>query len=452
MPLSQLPSLSLFDELTRCLSPVWQRDRGCLRPAHVLYAIMTMSVSGTHGYRQVLEYLKRTVGERLGWERTPFPSSLSDARRKLTPEVCKDAFFQVRSRVSLPTAASRVAYRGYRLVAVDMTTLALPPGPEVEAAFKSPVDRQKRKAKAPKATLTALWDVSTNTPLDWKLEPCYASERFAAYELITQLGAGDLLIADRGHSSRRMFVELQARGVAYLIRMPLGKTGVFQEVYAFSQNATAWDTTVLLHTDKQRTGSPTLAVRLVKKLLPSGEIAVFATNLLSVTDHPASAIGDLYCYRWDIETAFREMKIWHGLEQFHARFANGIHQEVTALMIFMLLTAELEHQANVHHHAAITAANAAITAANAATTTGQPLVSNQPHSSMIRFNRRLIAECVGHLLIAATRGKAAFDAEYTNCMHELWKFRQKKRPGRTFPRIAKSPNSKWTRNTYNTKK
>jgi hypothetical protein len=431
---------------------MWQRDRGCLRPAHVLYAIMTMSVSGTHGYRQVLEYLKRTVGERLGWDRTPFPSSLSEARRKLTPEVCKEAFLQVRSRMTLSAAGSRVDYRGYRLVAVDMTTLALPPGPEVEAVFRSPVDNKNRKAKAPKATLTALWDVSTNIPLDWKLEPCYASERFAAYELITQLGVGDLLLADRGHASRRMLIDLQARGAAYLIRMPLGKAGGFKEVHAFSQDATAWDTTILLHTDKQRTGSPTLAVRLVKKLLPSGEIAVFATNLVSVTDHPSSAICDLYCYRWDIETAFREMKIWHGLENFHARFANGIHQEVTALMIFMLLTAELEHQAKVHHHAAITAANAAAAAAKATITTEQPIVRNHVNSSAIRFNRRLIAECVGHLLIAATHGSAAFDAEYTNCMHELWKFRQKKRPGRTFPRIAKSPNSKWTKNTYNTKK
>ena len=406
---------------------------------------MTMSVSGTHGYRQVLEYLKRTVGERLGWDRTPFPSSLSEARRKLTPEVCKEAFIQTRARSTLSAGASRVHYRGYRLVAVDMTTLSLPVCAVVEKAFQSPVDSKKRKAKAPKATLTALWDVSTNTPLDWKLEQCYASERFATYELITQLGAKDILIADRGHSSRRMFVDIQQRGAAYLIRMPLGKAGGFKEARAFAQDATAWDSTVLLHVDKKRTGKPTLPVRLVKKLLPSGEIGVFATNLLSVTDHPAAAICDLYCYRWDIETAFREMKVWHGLENFHARFANGIHQEVTALMIFMLLTAELEHQAKVHHQAAIANAGATIAA-------DQPVVSNGVNSSAIRFNRRLIAECVGHLLIAATHGDAAFNAEYANCMHELWKFRQKKRPGRSFPRIAKSPNSKWKRTTYNTKK
>ena len=221
---------------------------------------------------------------------------------------------------------------------------------------KSQVNNKKRKEKSPKATLTALWDVSTNTSLDWKLEQCYASERFAAYDLIQQLSTWDLFIGDRGHSSRRMFLGIQRQGVAYFIRMPLGKAGGFREVRAFAHDANAWDSTTLIHGNRKRTGHPTLAVRLVKKLLLLGQIAVFATNLFPISDHPADAMCDLYCHRWDIETAFREMKVCYGLENFYARFADGIHQEVTALMIFMLLTAELEHQAKVHHQAAISAA------------------------------------------------------------------------------------------------
>ena len=113
--------------------------------------------------------------------------------------------------------------------------------------------------------------------------------------------------------------------------------------FALATIKNAWDSTILIHVDRKRTGPPTLSVRLVKKVLPSGEIAVFSTNLFSISVHTADAISDLYCYRWDIETAFREMKVWHGLENFHAGFADGIRQEVTALMIYMLLTAELEH-------------------------------------------------------------------------------------------------------------
>ena len=300
-------------------------------------------------------------------------------------------------------------------------------------AFKSPKDSKKRSAKAPQATLTVLWDIGTNSPVDWRLEACYSSERFAAYDMIEQLGKYDLILADRGYPSRRMFFDIDKRGAKYLIRMPLGKAGGFREVREFSLDNMRWDSEILLHDNRLRKGDPTMRVRLIKYRLPTGEIAVFATNLLSVTDHPAAALCALYCHRWDLETAFREMKVWHGLENFNARFADGIHQEVTALMIFMVLTAELEHQARIYHDVAIKEIPAG--------------VAEEPE---IRFNRRLITECVGYLLIAAAFGTQAIESEYVRCMKAIWKFRQKKKSGRKFQRVAKSANSKWKRTTYNT--
>jgi hypothetical protein len=433
MPSQKLLSFNLFSEFTRLLPRCWERDRGTLRPAHVLYAIMSMAVTSTHGYRQVLDYLKRTVGDQLGWVTAPFPSSFSDARRKLTPAQCKQAFTAIRGRVSLMTSVPKVRYGKYRLLAVDMTTLGLPPYADVCEAFSCATDSKGKTAKAPQATLTVTWDLSTNTPFDWRLEPCYSSERFAAYDMLSGLGLNDLLLADRGYPSRRMFHDIAQRGAAYLIRMPLGKAGGFREARAFALDTLQWDSEIGIHEDRKRTGEPTMQVRFIKHRLPNGEIAVFATNLLDKAEHPAQELCALYCHRWDLETAFREMKVWHGLENFNARFANGIHQEVSALMIFMLLTAELEHQARVHHAVAM--------AETAAGGTEEP---------EIRFNRRQIAECVGHLLVAAANGPASVDAEYTDCLAALWRFRQKRRPGRSFERIAKSPNSKWKRTTYNT--
>jgi len=332
------------------------------------------------------------------------------------------------------TTIPKVRYEEYRLLAVDMTTLGLPPYKAVTEAFKNPKDSKKRSAKAPQATLTVLWDIGTNSPVDWRLEACYSSERFAAYDMIEQLGKHDLILADRGYPSRRMFLDIDKRGAKYLIRMPLGKAGGFREVREFSLDNMLWDTEILLHDNRLRKGDPTIRVRLIKHRLPTGEIAVFATNLLSVTDHPAAALCALYCHRWDLETAFREMKVWHGLENFNARFADGIHQEVSALMIFMVLTAELEHQARMYHDVAMKEIPAGVV--------------QEPN---IRFNRKLIAECVGYLLIAAAVGSKSVEAEYIRCMKTLWRFRQKKKPGRKFERIAKSANSKWKRTTYNTR-
>ena len=279
MPSQQPLSLDLFAEFSRHLPSCWQRDRGTLRPAHVFYAIMSIAVTSTHGYRQVLDYLKRTVGERLGWVEAPYPSSFSDARRKLSPEQCKEVFSFMRQRASLLSVVPKVRYGGRRLLAVDMTTLALPAYASVKSAFSSPIDSKGKTAKAPQATLTVMWDVGTNTPFDWRLEACYSSERFAAYDMLGQLGSNDLLLADRGYPSRRMLHDIEQRGATYLIRLPLGKAGGFREARAFALDDSQWDSVVGIHEDRARTGEPTLQVRLMKFRLPSGEIAVFATNL-----------------------------------------------------------------------------------------------------------------------------------------------------------------------------
>ena len=433
MPSQQLISPNIFAEFSRLLPHCWQRNRGTLRPAHVLYAIMVMTVSGTHGYRRVLDYLKRTVGEQFGWLTTPFPSSLSEARAKLTPAQCREAFHQIRLRSSFVQSAHHRSFAGFRLVAVDMTTIALPVSKAIFEEFQGPIDCRRKPSPAPQATLTALWDISSNTPLDWRLEKCYASERFAAYDMIQALGPNDLLLADRGYPSRRMFLEIIGRDAKFIIRVPLGTRGGFREIRDFGLDDTRTDEEIMLHEDRKRSGEPTLKVRVVKMTLAHGEVAVFATNLFGQHDFPSDLICRAYTYRWDLETAFREMKVWHGLEQFHAKTPEGIHQEVAALMIFMVLTAEMDHQAKKVHASGI-------------------MIEEVEKGSEIRFNRKVIAESVVYLMVASANGPAAIREEYDRCMREIWKFRQKVRPGRSFPRVAKSPNAKWKRTTFNTKK
>ena len=217
--------------------------------------------------------------------------------------------------------------------------------------------------------------------------------------------------------------------------MPCGTRGGLQEVREFALDDHAWDRVIHLHDNNQRTGEPCIPVRLIKTRLPTGQIAVFATSLLNKRDHRRRALGELYCYRWDLEIAFREMKVWYGLENFAARFSEGIQQEVSALMIFMQLSAELEAQALDYHDVEL------------------QLVEHDNEVTVpeIRFNRRYLCMCVGYLMVAAAEGKSKFDDMYAYAMRQLWRSRQKKKPGRSFQRIAKSPNSKWKRSTYNTK-
>jgi hypothetical protein len=434
MNTSQPVGPDLFNIFTQVLPDYWQRKRGSLGPSQVLYTIVRMAAQSTKSYRDTLDYLKRQVGDKLGWEAEPWASSFSEARRKLSAKSCHQSFHAVRQRCLGLQGMPKVSYDNYRLLAADMTRLALPSYQAISREFGHAKGPNGQPARAPQATLTALWDISTNTPVDWRLEKAYASERYAAYDMFAQLGPGDLVITDRGYPSRRLLKMLIEQKAGFLLRMTTGKAGSFTEVRQFAQDEHAWDREIMLHDTNKKQGEPMLRVRLMKRRLENGLIAVFATNLYGSRTHKRRALCDLYCYRWDIETAFREMKMWHGLENFSARYAEGIHQEVCGLMIFMLLTAELEAQARGYHDIQ-----------------SKETSPDGPREPEYRFNRKQIAVSVGYILAAAVDGPEAVAAEYAYCMKQLWRYRQRRRPGRKFNRVAKDPNSKYKKTTRNTR-
>ena len=436
MDISHSSTVNLFTHLTSVLPEKWQRKRGTLGPVQVFYSIMCMAAGTGGSYQKVLDDLKRDIGDKLGWEDEPYPSSLSDARRKLSKELCLQAFKEIRLLCSGLSNYPKVCYKDRRILSIDMTRLALPAYNDIKDEFGCPKDNKGNLTPAPQATFTAIWDVSTNTPLKWQLEKVYASERLASYELVKGLNSGDLLIADRGYPSRQLLKQLSDQGTAYLIRLPGGqKSGGFLEVREFINDESAWDREVWLRETNKRKGERTIRVRLMKYRLDTGKIAVFATNLYGARIHKKKALYKLYCYRWDIETAFKEMKLWHGMEHFNARFAEGIHQEVAGLMLFMLLTGEMEAQARGYHQV--------------------EMIEQSPDGVCepeYRFNRKIIATTVAYLLVAATKGPEAIQEEFEYSMKRLWRFRQRRRPGRKFERKAKDPNSKYKKSTYNANK
>lgn len=440
MDFSQLTCTNFLQTLDAVLPAHWSRSRGSLPPNKVFFTIMHMVGSSLHGYRNVLDHLRRSVGDYFSWDDTPAASSLSEARRKLSKEQCRAVFHATRaSCIGLARFPHKVCYRDYRLLAADMTTVALPPYRKVACEFGYPKDRTGGQAGSPQATLTALWDLSTNTPIDWLLERVYSSEQLAAHKLLEHVGEGDLIICDRGYPSRRFFQEVVRKNAAFLVRMRRGRAGTFKEVNAFFEDEAVWDQEILLHETNARIGDPTIRVRLMKHRLPSGDIAVFATNLFGVRKHHRRALCELYCYRWDIETAFKEMKSWHALENLHARYAEGIHQEVCALMTFMLLNAEMEAQARGFHNLDPQQKDNAVS----------PQAPQEPE---YRFNRKQIAESMMYILAAGLDGPEAVEKEIVYCMKQFWRYRQRRRPGRSFERSAKDPNSKYKKSTYNANK
>lgn len=422
----------LFDVLPRH----WLRRCGQLGPLQVMVSLITMSVLGCHGYERTLDEMKLRLGKDLGWlneHDLPSPSALSQARVKLDARQCAAVVAEVYALCSTARRCASLGYGGLRLLALDGTKLALPAYAAFRKHFGCPSQGEGRELCGPQASLTVLWDVGANQPVSWRLGTYKTSERVHADELIDGLGSGDLLLGDRNFPSRRLITRLRHQQVDILMRVRSTGPGVMQEVAAFLATGMS-DAPIEMAArdaqDRPMETAQTIPLRLLRVALPDGSIAVYLTSLRDADRHPAQALLALYAQRGRIETAFRELKIWHGLERFHSRRVDGIAQEVAAVMLFQLLASELE---------------AKVRLAQDLVQTETPPEPDQPlevRKDTVRFNRRIVADCAIRLLFTAASGlslKKAFDY----AIFRIWRYRQTVRPGRSFPRQRKSAPRGW---------
>jgi hypothetical protein len=404
----------------------FKRDRGALGPRQVFMTLLAMHAFGDRSYRQSLSAVRASCERWLGAWVLPSDSAFSQARRKLPGELLRSGFQRIRQEFARARSCPREVFCGLRLVAVDGTRLTLPVDDELKKVFGCPLNQAREPAACPQAGLVVLWDVSANQPIAWKLDSYKMSERAAAIELLEHLQPGEVLLADRGYPGTEFFQAVLARKAHFIIRMnttSVAKTREFKEFLASGAHDHVVDLT--LPTPSQDDDAPrTIRVRFIVD--PQRPECVLATSLVDADTYPAAQILTAYTSRWNIETAFRESKQWHGLEDFSARYSDGIHQEVAAIMTLHYLLAELEVDLRQRINDDIEQGRLPAEAA-----------TNIPYT----FNRPYIAFACAHLLVIATSEPEKLQENWQFYLTQIWRAKARKRPGRSAPRRAKSPRS-----------
>lgn len=416
---------AVFTKLLTLFPSHWRRPGCLLGPGQLFISLMSMTVLGTTGYERTMREMRERLGRVLGWCESPSVAAFCQARSKLTKPVCLDAVRQVRDLCTTARVHPSLGYAGYRLLALDGTKLPLPAYTKIRAHFGCP----KQAPQGPQASLTLLWDVGATQPVEWRLDGYRVCERLHAYDLVHGLSQGDLLLADGNFSSRRLLQSLQHRRADWLMHVRCAGSGTLREVVEFVASGADDAEIDLIERDHHGRARPErghLRARLVRLTLPEGGIRVFITSLLDRQRHPRETLITLYAQRWRIETAFRELKLWHGFQNFHARTPLGIFQEVAAVMIFQLLSSELEAQARLALGTTIPDAE-------------PPEAQPQIRAPLVRFNRRQVADGAIDLLLAAADGEARLTHVFEYTLFDLWRYRQTPKPGRSFQRRRKSP-------------
>jgi Insertion element 4 transposase N-terminal/Transposase DDE domain len=288
----------------------------------VVYLLLAGALFAELGYPQVWGRL--TAGLEGLQVPDPAASAMTQARRRLGPGPLRALFFLLRG----PSPAG-TRWRGLLVCAVDGTIMAVADSPANLAAYRKQRGGPTGGGSYPAVRLVALVACGTRTVIDAVFGPTSAGETAYAADLLRSLHGGMLLLADRYFGSGPLAREIAATDADFLIRVRTGnsapKLPVLQRLPDGSWLSrfggvpvrvidAAWTVTT-------SAGRATSDCRLI-------------TTLADPARYPAADLAVLYHERWEVETAYLELKSTIlGGRVLRARTPDGIEQEVYALLV-----------------------------------------------------------------------------------------------------------------------
>jgi len=270
--------------------------------------------------------------------------AFTQARAKLRPS----AFVEL-NQVGIRSFYRDAPYRtwkGFRLVAIDGSTVVLPKHKSIIEEFG--VTNFGPYADTPRsvARMSMLYDVLNLTTLDGQIDKYDTSERELAREHFDTIEPGkDLLLLDRGYPSLPLMFELQQRGIHYCVRM---REDWWLEVRRMIAAGEKDKIVTFRLPDKDKallkqynTTNDKIKCRFVVVDLPDGGTEVLCTSVLDKEILPYECFATLYHYRWNIEEGYKLYKCRIQLEAFSGKTANAVKQDFFAKIFMMTTTAVL---------------------------------------------------------------------------------------------------------------
>jgi hypothetical protein len=229
-------------------------------------------------------------------------------------------------------------WHGFRLLAVDGSTIRLPNTPAIAAAFGGPVD-----ASCPMGRLSQCFDLLNAVILCADIAAYATGERELASGYLHAALATDLFLYDRGYPAFWLFAQHRDMERQFCMRATLDfctEVSVFvaggqpSAVVALHPTASA----VAQCKDYNLSSDP-VTVRLVRVELDTGEIEVLITSLLDETAFPTHWFKNLYHLRWGVEESYKRVKCRIEIENFSGKSPLTVHQDFHAKILALNLAA-----------------------------------------------------------------------------------------------------------------
>lgn len=279
-------------------------------PAHVvLYYVIALALYMRSSYREVLRCLLEGIqwlkgpGETL---RVTGKSGISQARSRLGFEAVKC----VHDEIVKPIATDKTRgawYRTWRLVSIDGTALDVADTQNNRAYFQKP-GSSRGDAAFPQLRIVSLVENGTHVLFGSQVGGCRTGESTLADTVVESLAQGFLCLADRNFFGFSLWKKAGLTGADLLWRVK--KNVVLPPEQRLEDGS--YLSRVYPNAYRRQKGTGGLVVRVVEYHLEgiedAEEIYRLITTILDPDKAPAQELAALYHERWEIETAFDELK------------------------------------------------------------------------------------------------------------------------------------------------
>jgi hypothetical protein len=231
-------------------------------------------------------------------------------------------------------------WNGFKVCAFDGTDFTLNRAKEILKKF--PIVNKEYYSRM---RLCVLYDVYSKLPLDIETSNLKIGEREMLSKVIDRIRKKTLLLLDRGYPAYWLYHKLYFNKTNFIIR--IGKHIKYKIIKKYSNNDLIIEIKLnvqskkLCHknlSEKEINSLPdNIKFRLIKTTMKGFKTRYILTSLLDTEKYEYHDICKLYCDRWIIENYYRELKHIFKIEKFHAKYVDGIYQEIYAAMILTII-------------------------------------------------------------------------------------------------------------------
>jgi hypothetical protein len=322
--LTQLVPFEMVDEALAQTKTVQRRVRD-LPSRVVVYLLLAACLFPDLGYPGV--WRKLAAGLAGLPVAAPAPGALAQARRAGSAPL-RWLFDLLRGPAAVPRGCG-VWWRGLLVCAIDGTILTVPDSPANRTRFTKQAGSHGGTGY-PQVQLLALVACGTRTLIDAVSGPTTSGETTYAPGLLRSLRAGMIMLADRNFAAGALAAKVAATQAEFLIRVRTGRGAPKLPALRRYRDGSylsrfggvpvrVIDAQIIITTTAGRRHTGTY--RLI-------------TTLRDHHRYPASSLVCLYHQRWEIETAYLEIKSTIlGGRVLRSRTPAGLTQEIYALLI-----------------------------------------------------------------------------------------------------------------------